>query len=360
MAGRMTEDEALRAVEREIAERGGSVDLRAEGTYRLTWHSLLHCLVVRSVETRGEVEREEKGGKDLSDRTFYEDLYDHPVPPPADPRRSQRLELVREGSVREEECACDGGREPCRRCDGRERIPCEESVACPDCRHTLCCLACEGTGRRRRARIPEDREADGDRPVKRIACARCRAPEAACPHCRGGGRTTCALCGGKGSVPCPKCGGEGTAEHGDCGGAGVRTFWTEGVVERRPHKDPVRLPEKRPPLPVRRRAAGRGDWLDAVLGPGDRLPGGLDPVHRAAVEPRLAVRKGEVARRVEIRSLPLARIAVDSVPDRVFYAFPGRSGTEAVAVPSRRRMTGIAAAAVCATTLCAVLLVLLR
>ena len=357
----LAEEDVLAAVGRRIEAGGGVVDLRALGAVEVTWCSALDCRVVRSLRRRREVPAAARGRPDLSDRpVYYENVDDHPVPPPPTPETRQVWRLVRSGSVRRHDCYCDDGKVSCPRCRGNRRLPCARWTECAGCRErrTECCVACRGSGKRQRGRTPVQ---PSEEPVRRTACERCGAPDAACPDCRGQGHgdTTCPDCRGRGSVPCPECGGRGKVAHEACGGRGPRVSWTEGVIEDSPRRERVRLPGKRLPPLVRWRAARSGEWREATLGYDDPLPDDLAPEHRAAVEPRLAREPDEVARRADLRHLPLARVTVVTVPDQVFYVFPGRHGLQVVPVASRRRVGRIAASALAAAALCAFVLMFL-
>ncbi|MEU9862979.1 hypothetical protein AB0D99_19125 [Streptomyces sp. NPDC047971] len=320
--GRLPDDDILRAVELHLSGRGTQTSLSAPGAARITWHSILDGEVVRSLETRSEAPREKPGRVDLSDLPEYTDLAGHDIPPPSDPAARETLELVRRGSVRQRTCACGNGRWRCQLCQGSKRRRCEPTRPCTACSGTDPCVRCHGTGRPQ-GRPPANRGARTS--DERVDCVRCDKPAAACPACLGRGTAKCPDCAGKGSVTCEDCGGKGTVEHAACGGTGSLTTWTGAVVERRGDKEPVRMPEQRPPVLVRQRAEGAGRWAEAVLDEGGKLPADLDPAHVAALTPRLARRDGEVARRVVLRHLPLARVEVPADPDRVFYVFPGRT-----------------------------------
>ncbi|MFF3563995.1 hypothetical protein ACFYXS_28505 [Streptomyces sp. NPDC002574] len=359
-----TDEDVLRAVERHLSERGGGpVRFGAPTAVRISWHSLLDCRIVRTTETRTESARTHKGRIDLSKRAVYTELTTHKVDPPPEPGRPRRIELVQRDSIRERACECGNGTWHCKRCEGRGDIPCDTTVVCAACRGLDPCTACEGTGRARDRASTRRGAADGTAgaPVaassERVRCAKCRSPRTACPKCAGRARTECPKCEGRGSVPCPQCKGSGTVPHDACAGTGVLTAWTGAVIEERDRADAVTLPRKRPPRRARRRAGSAGDWRETVLTSSRAdLPGDLEHEHHDAIAPRLGRTPGEVARRVTIRHLPLARLAADQDPDRVFYVFPGRYGLEVVPLPSRRRVLHASAVAVAA--LVVVLLVL--
>lgn len=206
-------------------------------------------------------------------------------------------------------------------------------------RHQLC-IACKGTGSRRPGHSPA---AEGREPDERATCTNCGTPNAACPHCHGRGHTACTDCQGQASLTCPECEGEGTVEHTARAGTGYLTTWTEGIIKRIPERDELSLPEKRPPLLVRLRAQDSGQWQKTAITHGGSLPDNLEKAHRTAIESRLSLRKGEIRRQVTIRRLPLARVLVNIVPNRVYYAFPGKTGIEIVPLPSQRHVTQVTA-----------------
>ncbi|MER6998606.1 hypothetical protein [Streptomyces sp. NPDC000410] len=333
--GRLPGDDILQAVERHLSGRGTPLDLGAPGSARITWHSILDGEIIRSLETRSEGHREEPGRVDLSGRPEYTSLAGHRVPPPSDPARGEKLELVRAGSAREQTCECGNGRWRCQLCRGSKRRPCEPTRPCAACRGTDPCVRCHGTGHPR-GHPYAGRSAPGA--DERVDCVRCGRPRAACPGCAGRGSTECADCRGNGFVDCEDCGGKGTVRHEVCAGTGRLTSWTGAVIERRGDTDRVRLPEERPPFLVRQWAESSGRWREAVLDDGEKLPADLDPAHVKAIVARLGRREGEVARRVVLRHLPLARVEVPADPDRVFYLVPGRSGNEVFPYPSPQRI----------------------
>lgn len=358
-----TDEDILRAVEQHLSERGGGDPVRLGHltAVRISWHSLLDCRIVRTTQTRTESARSHKGRIDLSKRAVYTDLTTHKADPPPEPGRPRRIELVQRDSIRERACDCGNGTWHCKRCEGRGDIPCDTTVVCAACRGLDPCTACEGTGRARasarRGVADGAGGASAQASPERVRCAKCRSPRAACPKCAGRARTECPKCAGRGSVPCPPCKGSGTVPHEACGGTGVITTWTGAVIEERDRTEAVTLPERRPPLRARRRAESAGDWRETVLTSFRAdLPADLEHEHHGAIAPRLGRIPGEVARRVTIRHLPLARLTTHHEPDRVFYVFPGRSGPEVVPLPSRRRV--LRATAVAVASLVVALLVL--
>ncbi|MEU1617258.1 hypothetical protein ABZ479_08105 [Streptomyces sp. NPDC005722] len=364
-SGTPSDDEMLQALARHLSAAGGAVRPEASAGADLSWHSVLDCRIRRTTETRKETARTEKGRKDLSALATYTHLAGHRPGPPAEHGSLRRIELVREGSVRHNTCECGNGAWVCKRCEGRGRLPCDPTTACPDCRGLESCAECDGTGRPR----PRTKDRDQGRAAqatasgtvpRRVRCAKCRRPDAACPTCAGRARTKCPQCSGSGLVDCPTCKGDGTVAHEACGGSGVVTTWVGGVIEQRSHEELVRRPRRRPPFPVRRRTARLGRWRKAVLTGDDPLPGDLDAAHAEALAPYLSVRAGEAHRRIVLRHLPLARITVPTDPDRVHYAFPGADGVEVLTLPSRRRVAYglvIAAAVLVVAVLLLVLLV---
>jgi hypothetical protein len=356
MADAASEEEILNAIGKVIARRDPVANPLSPGAARLSWHSMLTCRILRSMETRSEEQRVHAGKFSLSRRPVYESLEDHRLPPPRHPSVPQQRTLVRNGSIREETCDCGNGRAPCPRCQGHGRLPCEPTVPCEDCKGADSCVSCKGGAKRRsRAASAAGEEADA-----RATCANCGALQAACPTCAGLGRTVCAECQGEGFLVCPGCDSTGTIEHGACRGSGLLTVWTEGIFKHVPDREKVKLPDKRPPLLVQLWARFFGRWRRASLALGQPLPGDLEEAHRAAVESRLFPRKGEVQRQVDIRHLPLARVDVVLLPHRVYYAFPGKSGIRVVPLPSKRRVALISAIALAAAALALAVVLLVR
>lgn len=356
MARKPSTEEMLQAVGQHVARHGITVRLTSPGTADLTWQPLLDCRIVRSVEARNESPMKAPGRRgDIAERPTYTDLAAHPVDPPADPGTSQRLELVRAGSLEDIVCeGCEGGRRACGRCTGGGRLACEEFVRCAGCGGGIdACWECDGTGRpRSRGRPAEPRPADGP---QRARCSRCHRPDAACPKCLGRGRTECTVCRGSGSVECPACRGAGRLRHAECAGTGLFTAWTGAVVSHTPE---VRKVEQAAPLHLRQAADGAGDWRRTVLtSAAEKLPDDLEPAHRAMITRHLAPGPDEVSREVTVRHLPLARVTVHADPDRVYFAFPSRTGIKVVERPSRQRVVRFTAMA--STTVAVALLVLL-
>ncbi|MEU4091259.1 hypothetical protein [Streptomyces sp. NPDC026673] len=360
-SGPPSDDDMLQALARHLSRDGGAVRLDSPGSADLSWHSILDCRIRRTTETRSETPRTEKGRKDLTALPTYTHIAGYRPGPPGDHGTTRRIELVREGSVHHRTCECGNGEWACGRCEGRGSLPCDPTTACPDCRGLEPCAECGGTG------TPRPRPKGGDRAGKpasgavprRVRCAKCRRPEAACRTCAGRGRTECSQCKGTGLVDCPKCGAGGTVAHDACAGSGVVTTWMGGLIEQRSRGEVVRRPRRRPPFRVRLRTARSGHWRKAELTGDDALPGDLDATHAEALEPHLAPRAGEVHRTVVLRHLPLARITVPTDPDRVFYAFPGSAGIEVLPLPSRRRVARVVAIAAAVLVVAVLLLRLL-
>ncbi|MFC3573337.1 hypothetical protein ACFOZ0_08640 [Streptomyces yaanensis] len=359
MAREPSAEEILRAVEQHVSRHGISARLTSPGTADLSWQSLLDCRIVRSIETRDERSMKDKGRRaDLAERPTYTDLAEHPVDPPADPDTSQRLELVLLGSLDEVPCeGCEGGRKECVACRGRGGRACPEFVKCDGCGGGIdACWDCDGTGRPRpRGKPTEPRPAGAP---QRVRCVRCHRPDSACPTCLGRGRTDCTVCKGAGFVECQSCKGAGRVKHVQCGGAGLFTTWTGAVISHAPE---VKTVEEPAPLYLRRPrdATAKGHWHGTTLtSTTDKLPDDLAPEHRAMIAPHLSVKENEVGRRVTLRHLPLARVTAHADPDRVYFAFPSRTGIEVVERPSRQRVvhfTAIGSAAVAVAVLVLVL-----
>ncbi|MFG2291963.1 hypothetical protein [Streptomyces sp. NPDC048603] len=265
---------------------------------------------------------------DLGGREVYGHLGRHRLPPPADPGQRERFELVRRGSLRERACACGNGRWTCESCGGGGQLSCPTSASCPSCAGTCHAEAYPERPPHLRPRTP--------------GCPRCGRSGTACGRCKGRGTVRCDSCGGTGSTRCRSCGGGGTVAHSACAGTGRFSSWKEAVVKRKPAKAAVRLPDPPPPYLVRRRARGAGLWWSAVVDGYGPLPAGLQPEHAQAITPHLDRRETEIARRVTVRHLPLARVVVADEPHRHYYAFPGRAGVEVVRVPSPRQMNRFA------------------
>ncbi|MFD8963772.1 hypothetical protein ACFV0C_02020 [Streptomyces sp. NPDC059568] len=359
----------------------------AKGHARIERHQVVRFEIVRSVETRTEDSKdsERNGSFDLSDRPRYKNLTEYAVEPPEDPRTRLDLPLVRLGSEREIICGCDGGRIICPECSGEKRRPCPPAVVCPDCAGVVPCTHCEETGKRRRragAKQPPVRRTSGQqtagqrtaaqqgstaqqRPVgpdaagTRIACAFCKQPDVACAGCEGWGEIRCDLCGGKGRAACKECKASGRITHEQCGGEGSVTRWRAARIQQTPHRDSLELPERDWPARVRARLNRDAVWEPLDTGQGEKVPDGVDRVHRARITQRLAHQPHEIKRDVSVRTLRLARVELVNDPHRVFYVFPGKTEPQVVRLPSRQwvqRASGIAAGVVALLVLVLVLL----
>ncbi|KUN92348.1 hypothetical protein [Streptomyces resistomycificus] len=357
-------EDMLEAVEAHVVRRGVTTRLTAPGTADLTWQPLLDFRVVRCVETRGERPMRRPGGPgEVADRPTYTDVRTHRVHPPADPGRHEVHLLVRRGSLDEVPCdGCRDGSNECGACDGRGRRDCPRFVDCSGCQGGPdSCWECEGTGRPRTRRATRPRHPYattlGERPA-RTTCKRCRIPDVACPKCRGRRQLDCPACDKAGYVECEQCAGTRRVTHQECEGTGRFTEWTEGWVHHTPHHDKERRLGR---LDLRRPTGGLGAWRTAELTSAtDKLPDDLDDAHRELITPRLAVREGEVARRVTLRHLPLAHVRVHADPHRDYYAFPSHTGIEVVARPTGERVrhfAAITAAVVVLVTFAVVLVV---
>ncbi|MFB7364846.1 hypothetical protein [Streptomyces hydrogenans] len=390
----LSDDDILAAVRRGLGAAGADDAAFPAAGARITRHLLVAGEIVRCVETRTEGTAFHAGSRDLSDLPEYDDLDRYPIPAPADPGAARStLRLVRRGSVAARACStCTNGRKPCARCDGAGDVGCRTHVPCSGCEGRLCCLACEGTGKRAREAA--------DRPqaetAARVRCRKCGADEVACGKCRGAGQKKCGVCRGTGSRTCPDCEGGGTVSHDFCAGTGRYVEWTEGVVVREPVVDTV---EESSGLPARAfgwtneaDAWGRVDHVgEDAFPPHDTATGlaggtglakatdlakatGLDPAPgtpgttgsttpaptpasgttptpdlsevAARLKPRLARRDGEVARRVRVRYLSLARVTHDDHPHRVYVVVPRRPAPRVVTVRSPRRAWRLAGLAV--------------
>ncbi|MCX4791073.1 MULTISPECIES: hypothetical protein [unclassified Streptomyces] len=341
MADALSDADILEAIARHIGRPGQGPRLTGADIAR---QPMLDLRIVRCLETRTTREESRPGTYDTSGRPMYEgDLRDHPVEPPKDPAVSRTVELVLRGSVRTVPCGCDGGRQPCSRCRATGKLRCDIGPVCPACKGVDPCTWCDGTGKRRKDRVGVE-PAREDPAAGRTACVKCRKPRTACPECQGWGAKKCPRCDDTGFRPCPVCEGERTAAHTPCDGTGLITLWTAGSVKQAPDRALLKLPDPAPPLRVRQQT-GRADVWERVtlVSAGDPLPEGLDPAHIKAVGSALVPRQREVARRVDIRWLPLAAVTIPDDPDHVFYVFPGREGAEVLPIWSRRRSLRVAA-----------------
>ncbi|MET9059985.1 hypothetical protein ABZX99_19435 [Streptomyces antibioticus] len=344
MATAPSREEILKAVERHIARRGGGVHVTAAGAADFSWQSLFDCQVLRSIERREETSRKEKGRRAGPARQpTYTDLDAYTVPPPAHPGLAKRYELVREGSLDELECPdCEDGRKDCATCEGRGGRDCPRDVECAVCHGGPdTCWECDGTGhpRSRRARAAAAPRPDAAE-VERATCSRCRRPDVACPSCRGRRQTTCAVCSGTGLAPCADCKGARRVRDEACGGTGRFTVWTQGVITHTPDREETKVSA---PAFLRVRT---DQWNHRTLRDvGAELPDFLDDEHRKLAAPLLAVKDGEILRRVTLRHLPLARVALRADPDRVYYAYPGPGGIVVHRRPSKERVTALVWAA---------------
>ncbi|NBM16596.1 hypothetical protein [Streptomyces sp. GC420] len=358
----MTDDPSDEEILKSIGEhlgRSGKAAPHLAGTARITRIPVLDCGITRCVESRTEGPERRPGTFDLSGRPTYESLTEYGLDPPAEPR-DRTLRLVKLGSVREESCGCGNGAHQCPRCSGRGHLPCEPATVCAECSGITPCTQYlkHGDSRGPRGRPPKANRKPA-RAEERVTCEGCGTPGSACARCRGWGRTACDTCGAAGRVKCPKCGGSGTEQCERCAGKGCLTFWTEGRVVWAATPESVPAPE--PPWFVRSELEAAGAWKTAVLSIDDPLPDDLAASHRAVLEPRLVRRKDEVARRVRLRRLALARVELAGDRDRVFYVFPARTGRlEVAGRPSRRRVSRVAVAAAGCLTAVVLLVLLIR
>ncbi|MFD3620317.1 hypothetical protein ACFWWT_34780 [Streptomyces sp. NPDC058676] len=354
-------EEMLQAVEAHVARRGLTTRLTSPGTADLTWQSLLDFRVVRSIETRGERPMREPGSRgEIAGRPTYTDIRAYRVDPPTDPERHNGLLLVRRGTLDEVLCGdCHGGTNECAACGGRGRSDCPRFVDCAACQGGPdACWECEGTGRPRTRRSTASRHphATAGERAARATCTRCRVPDVACPKCRGRRQLDCPACKKAGFVECEACEGTKRVTHQECQGTGRFTVWTEGFVDHTPHHDKERQLGR---LDLRRSTGNAGDWRETVLTKAtDKLPDDLEDAHRELVTPRLAVRKGEVARRVTLRHLPLAVVRVHADPHRDYYVFPSRTGIEVASRPTRERVRHFAAITAAAAVVVALVVAL--
>jgi hypothetical protein len=347
-----SDEEILKAVERHISQHGAPVDLSGPGAAKISWRSLFEFHVFRSIEKRYEQQAREKGRyKDVATRETYTDLDAYPVAPPADPARTYRTRLVREGTIDEELCGgCVGGKKTCGACKGRGGMSCPPHVECEGCHGSVdTCWECDGTGTPRTRRARAGSRPRGPDAQERAACRRCKRRDVACPKCRGETMVTCPDCDGTASMPCQECGGAKRVVHNPCGGTGRFTVWTEGIIAHTPDPDEVKLPG---PQFTWLKTDSLGEKMRAELtGVTEKLPDFLEDVHRELVVPRLPAKKGEIRRRMTFDYLPLARVEVLAHPDRVYYAFPATTGIEVAGRPNKQRVTALAWATVAVAAL---------
>ncbi|WP_405536455.1 hypothetical protein OG787_25120 [Streptomyces sp. NBC_00075] len=341
----------LRAVERYLSGRGDpSVRLLVPGTAELSRRPLLDFRIERRFEVRRGGVRQRVPGKKLKQisrkRETYTDLDTHPVDVPAGFAPSPTVILVLAGSIAEVPCAdCKGGKQGCGLCAGRGTRDCAQKVNCTGCGGgTAACLSCGGS---RTAYGPRNRQPSRTASGPRVQCARCGSHNAACPKCAGRQTMDCPDCDGKGLRPCDSCGGRKNVRHEECEGTGFFTTWTEAHITH-----PVAADRERDPAPAYLwwPTHRTGGWREAPLKDvTDKLPADLDESHRALVQPHLARKQREVRRRVTLRHLPLARVAVNASPKWVYFAFPERpeagAGLKVVRRPARQQVVRFAATA---------------
>ncbi|MFD7894845.1 hypothetical protein [Streptomyces sp. NPDC059743] len=151
----------------------------------------------------------------------------------------------------------------------------------------------------------------------------------------------------------------GRITHEQCGGEGSVTRWRAARIQQTPHRDSLELPERDWPARVRARLNRDAVWEPLDTGQGEKVPDGVDRVHRARITQRLAHQPHEIKRDVSVRTLRLARVELVNDPHRVFYVFPGKTEPQVVRLPSRQwvqRASGIAAGVVALLVLVLVLL----
>ncbi|MFJ3813311.1 hypothetical protein [Streptomyces sp. NPDC090056] len=344
----LSDEDVLAAVRRRVEERGGTGPF-SPGEAVVTRHLLIEGRVLRSLETRAEEERFHQGFVDLSDRPVYGSALDsYRIPPPEDPAVETTLRLVRRGSVDDRPCDCGNGLVACDRCKGSGELPCVPAEACGGCQGVASCLWCDGTGRRSRPTYGRPDAGQQGR-VGRVRCGQCGTANSACADCGGRGRTTCVRCGGSGSRACSDCDRTGTVPHRRCGGTARTVTWTEGVVTRSPLDVKVRIASPDLPYGAWKSARDHGAWTDVrVVGARSVLARDTDGEVAGTLEPWLVRHEGEVARRVTLRHLSLARVTLASDPHRVFFVVPGHDGPHVAAWPSGNRVRLIAAVALAA------------
>ncbi|MEV7957465.1 hypothetical protein [Streptomyces sp. NPDC088141] len=357
----LSDEGAFEAVQKLIREQGEpSVAGSLPEAASVTRHCLVEGTVVRCLETRTQEERFHAGPLDLSGRPVFDtSIYGHSIPPPRDPSREYTLTLVQRDSVVDRSCDCGNGDVACQRCKGSGDLPCETHMPCDTCRGVDSCLRCNGTGRRtnpptepaERPPGPVEREADG-----RDICKVCGALDAACKTCRGRGRRNCTTCRGEGIRTCPDCSRAGTVPHQRCAGTGRTVTWTEGTITREPHTDDVKLPRFGVSCVAWHVARERGAWSETDLTSEKPLPDREARRLESSLRPRLAEHDGEIARHVDLKYLPVARVAVAAHPHRVYYVIPTPKAPYVLQLPSPKRVGQIAAVVCGALVVLAVVL----
>ncbi|MFH8926325.1 hypothetical protein ACH4D4_04650 [Streptomyces pristinaespiralis] len=362
LPGELTDDEVLAAVAEHRGLEGDDELRRLASGARIEHQPLLDCTITRCIESRTTGEETRPAPFDLSGRPVVDDLDAYRQDPPKDPRRRETVRIVLDGSVREVPCHdCSNGKQQCPNCKGTGRLHCEPQVPCTDCKSVTSCTKCRGRGGSRKAPVTPAAPQKVKQPGVRVDCALCDASGTACPRCLGWGKTLCTDCGGDGKVPCRHCQGRGRWRCDTCAGKGRLTVWRGATITRAPENEELTPPPPRAPWIVRSRLRSRGTWRETVVGPKDRLPADLAAHHRSAIERSLVgKRKGEVTRQVSIRHLPLARVVLSDVQDRVYYVYPGVSRPRVTWIPSRRWVSRVAAGAAAALTTAVLLFVALR
>lgn len=362
--GELDDEDALQVARRHLEERGELPAAGSAYTWTLARRTLVRGRIVRCLESRAESQRSEPGVVSLSARSTYDDLGEYHLDPPQDPARPPKsVRLVKRGSEAVRPCPspCDGGSVKCPECSGRRTVRCEPLTVCEGCGNKNSCLNC---------RADDGEKGSGSaassgpgRPAGELRkCGECGERGVACRLCLGRGEVDCLDCDGRGRRDCPRCERSGTVEHEECGGTGSHTTWTEGAISRRPETKTLRWPEHGVPLWVWRKARDRGGWRTTELLGYGRSFDGLDDETAKGLDPALARTGNEIARKVTLKTLPLTRIEVPLLPDRVLYAHPARAAHsedpysyEVFAVPSRQRTLQIAVAAVGALAVLTVL-----
>ncbi|MFF8919361.1 hypothetical protein ACF08M_40285 [Streptomyces sp. NPDC015032] len=135
--------------------------------------------------------------------------------------------------------------------------------------------------------------------------------------------------------------------------------WTEGTITREPHTDDVKLPRFGVSYAAWHVAREKGAWGETDLTREKPLPDREARSLGASLRPRLAEHDGEIARHVDLKYLPVTRVAVAAHPHRVYYVIPTPKAPYVLQLPSTRRVGQIAVVVCGALVLLAVLLRLL-
>ncbi|MFC9758898.1 hypothetical protein [Streptomyces sp. NPDC056921] len=131
--------------------------------------------------------------------------------------------------------------------------------------------------------------------------------------------------------------------------------WTEGIITRKPHTDNVKLPEGGVPYFAWQKARDLGAWGKTDLTDENPLPDRQVNSLSSSLRTILEQHDQEIARRIDLKYLTLARVAVPAHPHRIYYIIPTPQAPYVLLLPSQRRTWQIAAVACGALLLLAVI-----